>query len=209
MKPLLLALATMPLLAQEPAPAPEKPAAPPVPPAETAKPAAEEKPATPELPERSPAPRDDKLLELLRRNPTPDGSRELERLPDLPPKTNEADAEKAKKAAMLRDKSRNTLLPPTTSADLDLRIRYRKARTVAERDPAVVAAWESSRQANTDYAKRESLKRYYDLIRKKVLSLDRSVAPLLEERHVYSTKRLDQTRVEPTDPLAEDLRNQP
>ena len=37
-------------------------------------------------------------------------------------------------------------------------------------------------------------------------SQDRAVAPLLDERHGFSTKKLDQTRVEPTDPVAEDFR---
>ncbi|MEK0451608.1 MAG: hypothetical protein RL088_3876 [Verrucomicrobiota bacterium] len=208
MKSLLLVLVTAPLFAQEPAPA-SAPAAPqPLAPAEPAKPEAAEKPSAPELPERSTAPRDDKLLDLLRKNPTPEGRREMERGPRLEPKPAVKEAEKPTKADPSRDKSRNTLLPPATSTDLDLRVRYRKARTVAERDPAVVAAWEESRAARTDYAKRESLKRYYDLIRAKVLAIDRAVAPLLEERHRFSSKKLDQTRVDPTDPLAEDLRHQ-
>lgn len=181
MKSLLLIFAALPLLAQEPA-------APP----------ANEPPADkPELP--SPAPRDDKLLELLRKNPTPEPQQVA------PKKATKADDKtdptKPPKADPSRDKNRSTLLPPSTSNDLDLRIRYRKARTIAERDPAVIAAWDASRTARTDYAKRAALTRYYELIRAKVLSVDRGVASVLEERHAFTMKRLTQTRVAATQPI--------
>ncbi len=181
MKPLLLIFAALPLLAQEPA----------------APPANEPVSERPELP--SPAPRDDKLLELLRKNPTPEPQQ------TAPKKATKADekagAAKPPKVDPSRDKNRSTLLPPSTSNDLDLRIRYRKARTNAERDPAVIAAWDASRTARTDYAKRAALTRYYELIRAKVLSTDRGVALILEERHAFTTKRLTQTRVSATQPI--------
>ncbi len=180
MKSLLLIFAAIPLLAQEPAAPPAN-----EPPAEK-----------PELP--SPAPRDDKLLELLRKNPTPEPQQ------TAPKKAEKEDARtdpaKPPKADPSRDKSRSTLLPPSTSKDLDLRIRYRKARTIAERDPSVIAAWDASRAARTDYAKRGALTRYYELVRAKVLSLDRGVASVLEERHAFTMKRLAQTRVSATQP---------
>lgn len=178
MKSLLLIFAALPLLAQEPA----------------APPANEPALEKPELP--SPAPRDDKLLELLRKNPTPEPQ------PAAPKKAQKADPTKPIKVDPSRDKNRSTLLPPSTSNDLDLRIRYRKARTVAERDPAVIAAWDASRAARTDYAKRAALTRYYELIRAKVLSVDRGVASVLEERHAFTMKRLVQTRVAATQPIA-------
>ena len=206
MKTLLLLFAALPLIAEEPA-APSEPVAPP------AAPANEESSAVkPELPARSTAPRDDKGLELLRRNPTPE-NRQVP--PAKPAKPLSAKAEPKLDALVLpirpatdpsREKGRNTLRPPVTSTDLDLRIRYRKARTFAEQDAAVVAAWEASRTARTDYAKRDALKRYYALIRAKVLAVDSGVASLLEERYTYSARRLEQTRVDPTDPLDEDHR---
>lgn len=98
-----------------------------------------------------------------------------------------------------------TLKPPTTSADLDLRIRYRQARNRSATDPAVQAAWEDSREAKTDFDKREAMKRYYTTLYKKMLALDKGIAPLVTERQRVALHRLDQTRIEPTmDPLKED-----
>ena len=185
MKSLLLLFTALPLIAQEPAAVPEK--------------------KEPELPAKAPLSSDDKLLELLRRNPTPEGKREA-------PKAAKPDAfglSNRPATASPREKDRTTLLPPVTSTDLDLRIRYRKARNFAEQVPAVVAAWDESRVAKTDYAKREALKRYHELIRTKVLALDPGVAPILNERYAYSMRLLSQTRVEPTDPQGEDAKHNP
>ena len=193
MKSLLLILAATPLLAQEPVPqeAPEK---------------VEEKP---ELPARARSPRDEDLLKLLDRNPTPDGRRKEAEKAEKKEEKKDVAGVPAKREATepSRQKGRNTLLPPVTSTDLDLRIRYRKARTFAEQDPAVVSAWAASRAAKTEYAKREALKTYYTLIQKKVLAVDSGVAPVINERHGFAMRRLEQTRVEPTDPLDEDARN--
>jgi len=102
-------------------------------------------------------------------------------------------------------RTRTALKPPTTSADLDLRIRYRQARTRSATDPAVQAAWEDSRVAKTDFDKREAMKRYYNTLYKKMLALDKSIAPLVTERQRVALHRLDQTRVEPTqEPIQED-----
>jgi hypothetical protein len=88
---------------------------------------------------------------------------------------------------------------------LDLRIRYRQARTRSATDPAVQAAWEDSRVAKTDFDKREAMKRYYNTLYKKMLALDKSIAPLVTERQRVALHRLDQTRVEPTqEPIQED-----
>lgn len=110
------------------------------------------------------------------------------------------------KREVTQTKGRSTLLPPVDSEDLEMRIRYRKARTFAERDAAVVAAWDASRAARTDYAKREALKRYYDLIQAKIKAVDPVVAGALGERYDKAMKRLSQTRVEPTDPNEEDAK---
>ena len=182
MKSLLLLFTALSLVAQEPAPVLEK--------------------KEPELPAKSPSLRDDKSLELLRKNPTPEGRREQPAKPET--KTDVFGLKKPAASEPPRQKDRTTLLPPVTSTDLDLRIRYRKARTLAEQAPTVVAAWEESRAAKTDYAKREALKRYHELIRVKVLAADPGVALVLNERHEYSMKVLSQTRVEPTDPQGEE-----
>ena len=184
MKSLLLIFATLPLIAQEPPPAPEKKEL--------------------ELPAKTPSPSDDKLLELLRKNPTPEGRPEAAKPVKMDPTPDAFGLTNRKPSGSPRTKDRTTLLPPTTANDLDLRIRYRKARTFAEQSPAAVAAWEESRTAKTDYEKRESLKRYYEIIRVKVLAADPAVAPILNERHAHSVKALIQTRVDPTDPQGPD-----
>ncbi len=191
MKPLLLIFTALPLFAQEPT-AP--------PPVEKAPPADK-----PELPASASAPRDDKFLELLRKSPSPESVKPAEE------KLSKADAKPATaksspKREVTQPKGRTTLLPPVNSEDLEMRIRYRKARTFAERDAAVVAAWDASRAARTDYAKREALKRYYDLIQAKIKAVDPVVADALGERYDKAMKRLSQTRVEPTDPNEEDAR---
>ena len=185
MKPLSLIFATLPLFAQEPA------APPPV--------------EKPEFPANAPAPRDDKFLELLRKSPSPEGAKPAEeKLPKADAKP--ATAKSNPKREVTLPKGRTTLLPPVNSEDLEMRIRYRKARTFAERDAAVVAAWDASREARADYAKREALKRYYDLIQAKIKAVDPVVAGALGERYDKAMKRLSQTRVEPTDPNEEDAR---
>jgi hypothetical protein len=105
-----------------------------------------------------------------------------------------------------RPKNRSTLRPPTTSAELDARIRFRQAHSRAANDPAIRALWDVSRKVPTDGEKREALRRYYALLYKRILSIDRGIASLVAERQRVSLRRLDQTRIEPTDPLDEEHR---
>ena len=105
-----------------------------------------------------------------------------------------------------RPKNRSTLRPPATSAELDARIRYRQAHSRAANDPAIQALWEESRQVPTDGQKRDALRRYYTMLYKRILSIDKGIAPLVQERQRVSLRRLDQTRIEPTDPLEEEYR---
>ncbi len=101
--------------------------------------------------------------------------------------------------------TRTTLKPPATSADLDMRIRYREARIRSATDPAVQSAWEDSRTAKTDFEKRAAMKRYYTALYKKMLALDKGIEPMVSVRERLALRRLDQTRIEPTvDPLQED-----
>jgi hypothetical protein len=101
----------------------------------------------------------------------------------------------------LARKNSATLRPPTTSADLDMRIRYRRARNIAESDTAVRAAWDESRAAKTDHAKRQALKRYYDALLTRVLAIDKGLAPLVEQRKKYEGVVLEQLRIAPTGSL--------
>lgn len=105
-----------------------------------------------------------------------------------------------------RARGRSTLKPPATSAELENRIKFRNAHTRASNDPKIQALWEESRKAPTDYEKRDALRRYYTTLYKRMVSLDKSIAPLVEERSKVSLRRLDQTRIDPTDPLEEEYR---
>ena len=105
-----------------------------------------------------------------------------------------------------RPKGRSTLRPPTTSAELDARIRFRQAHSRAANEPAIQALWQESREVPTDGQKRDALKRYYTLLYKRIISIDKGIVPLVQERQRVSMRRLEQTRIEPTDPLYEDYR---
>ena len=91
-----------------------------------------------------------------------------------------------------------SLKPQATAAEFDLRIRYRKARNVAEINDRVRAAWDDSRDAKTDLQKRQTLRRYYDVLFAQMLSVDRGIAPLVEQRHKAENARLTQSRIAPT-----------
>jgi hypothetical protein len=86
------------------------------------------------------------------------------------------------------------------------RIQYRLAKNKAVRDPAVVAALETAQRAKTDLEKREAMKRYYTLLNARIRKIDGSVAKVAREREEYSTRRLEQTRIDPTEPLDPDER---
>jgi hypothetical protein len=177
-------------LAQDPA-APAEPA--PLPATAAAAPA-----ELPPLPD--PAPTGDPG-ELMRNQPgsrlKPAPQREPSLVPEgVPPITRPGE----------RPKNRSTLRPPTTSAELDARIRYRQAHSRAANEPAIQALWEESRQMPTDGQKRDALRRYYTLLYKRILSFDKGIAPLVQERQRVSLRRLDQTRIDPTDPLEEEHR---
>ena len=163
--------------------------------AQDAKP--EEKPESeaskPELP-ALPAPEDES--DLLKGQPGGRLKPAPSVLPDNVPPSAKRSPEKPRTGTSLK--------PPTTSEDLDLRIRYREARNRAATDANVQAAWEDSREAKTDFEKREAMKRYYNTLYKKMLALDKGIAPLVTERQRVALHRLDQTRIEPTmDPFDE------
>ena len=88
--------------------------------------------------------------------------------------------------------------PQATAAEFDLRIRYQKARNVAEMNEKVRAAWNDSRDVKTDLQKRQALKRYYDVLFAQMLTVDRGIAPLVEQRHKAENARLTQSHIAPT-----------
>jgi hypothetical protein len=88
------------------------------------------------------------------------------------------------------------------------RIQYRLAKNKAVRDPAVQAALDAAEKAKTDLEKREAMKRYYTLLNARILKIDGSLSKTATERKTYSTRRLDQTRIDPTEPLDPDERTE-
>ena len=154
-------------------------------------------PAPPSNPDASPAkaaPADlDKPLPLGDPNPLPPPTPSL--LPDeIPPRAKRP----AKMDPPAATKPAAKLKQESTAAELDLRVRYRKVRNIAETSDRVRAAWEETRYPKNDQQKRDALRRYYDLLFAKMLSMDRGIAPLVEERRKAETATLTQTRIAPT-----------
>ena len=90
--------------------------------------------------------------------------------------------------------------PKVTSEEIDLRVRYRKARNIAEGTDKVRSAWEYSRYPKTDEEKRQALRHYYDLLFSQMVALDRGIAPLVEKARKAETAVLTQTKIAPTVP---------
>ncbi len=88
--------------------------------------------------------------------------------------------------------------PLSPGAALDLRLRYQKARIIAESNEKVRAAWEASRYPRTDQQKRVTLLKYYDVLFSKILALDRGLAPLVEKARKEKAALLTQTHISPT-----------
>ena len=143
----------------------------------------------------APAPDPDKVLPLGDPMPRPTAPPSL--LPDEIPAATRRPASARPPAA---GKPGASLKPQATAADLDLRIRYRKARNVAETNGKVRAAWDDSRDAKTDHDKRQALKRYYGVLFAQMLTVDRGIAPLVEERRKAEFAGLTQTHIAPTVP---------
>jgi type IV secretory pathway VirB10-like protein len=85
--------------------------------------------------------------------------------------------------------------------EVKLRVQYRLAKNKAVRDPAVQAAWDEAQRARTDLEKREAMTRYYTLLNARIRKTDGSLSKLTVERFTDATRRLQQTRIDPTEPL--------
>ncbi len=88
-----------------------------------------------------------------------------------------------------------------SSEELIARIHYREAYTRAQREPKVMAEWERAAKAKTDLQKREALKTYYTLLHARIVKVDPSVKKTSDLRRAASLRRLEQTRIDPTEPL--------
>ncbi len=123
--------------------------------------------------------------------PTPAAEPEVTLIPEQIPQ-NKKPAEAAAEKKSKTEESAEALLE---------RIHFREARTKALRDPGVQAEWDRSLKAKTDYARREALKGYYKLLYDQIVKIDGSVKKTADLRRQSSLHRLDQTRIDPTEPL--------
>jgi hypothetical protein len=87
-------------------------------------------------------------------------------------------------------------------------IHFREARTKALRDPKVMAEWARAQKAKTDFEKRDALKAYYSALYAKIDQLDPTVKKVSELRKTAALHRLEQTRIDPTEPLDPQERNE-
>jgi len=82
----------------------------------------------------------------------------------------------------------------------------RELKTKVDRDPKIAGELDRANSAKTDYEKREAMRSYYTLLYDAIAKLDPSLKKRAEEAKLRMTKRLDQTRVAPTEPLASEER---
>lgn len=82
-----------------------------------------------------------------------------------------------------------------TEEDLKLRIRFREVKTQALKDPALHEQWDRAHATRTDREKRAQLREYYTQLYARMLKIDNSLAPRIEEQKKLSFARLDQSRV--------------
>lgn len=147
---------------------------------------AQEKPAAAPAPHR---------LELAPAEPVGES---LPLIPETP-----ATVEKPKGMAIPEPKAEKEKKSQTEiSADeLQQRIRFRAAKTRALKDPAVQAEWDRANGVRTDLEKREALKSYYKLLYGRMAKIDGSLKKRIDFAQARSLRRLEQTRIDPTEPL--------
>ena len=83
-----------------------------------------------------------------------------------------------------------------------LKVRYYQVRTQVENDSEVSALKQQADRAATDEIKRQALRAYYDLLFKKMKAVDSSISDRCDAMQAAYLRRLEQTTLEPTIPLA-------
>ena len=78
--------------------------------------------------------------------------------------------------------------------------RYYTVKVKADKDEEVASLLEKSEKAKTDEGKRQALRRYYDLLAKRMKKIDSSLSNWIDTMHSAYLRRLEQVRVEPTIP---------
>lgn len=185
MKSLLLFFAFAGLaLAEDPAPTPE-PAAP------APETQAKEQPKAEAEPKVEP--------QELPPLPEPSGKPDAGLVPSDVPKK----APPRQSSASQPQKGHTVLSPPMTPADLEARIKFREASSRVLNEPAIQALWDESRRAKDDANKRDALRRYYKLFFQRIIAVDKSIAQLAADRRNIALRRLDQSRVSPSERLVE------
>lgn len=154
--------------------------------------------------EKKPAPPADKPLQLAP-EPAPTDILIPENLPQIPKPQGSAIPQPS---SMPRSTTRGVTSAPSGPSKTQIaedevkqRIQYRLAKNKAVRDPAVQAAWDAAEKARTDLEKREAMRRYYTLLNARIRKIDGSLSKVAIERQTNSTRRLEQTRIDPTEPL--------
>ena len=79
--------------------------------------------------------------------------------------------------------------------------RYYTVKVKADKDEDVASLLEKSEKAKTDEGKRQALRRYYDLLAKRMKKIDSSLSDWIDTMHSAYLRRLEQVRVEPTIPV--------
>jgi hypothetical protein len=134
---------------------------------------------------------------------TPDSLPEVTLVPEPVPQKKKPDAAAAAAVPVDKEKKSKT---EESSEEVTQRVHFREARTKALRDPQVQAEWERATHAKTDLIKREALQTYYKLLYARILKIDGSVKKLADLRQTASMHRLEQTRIDATEPLDPDER---
>ena len=108
-----------------------------------------------------------------------------------------------------RDEPRQEKKSSTEQASNEMkeRIRYREVKTRALKDPAIQAEWERAHLVGTDFEKRETLKKYYKMLYTRMARIDKTLKKRIDEQEQTAIRRLTQTRIDPTEPLAAEDRD--
>jgi hypothetical protein len=206
--PLLFTACTLAAFGQEstaplsppPAPAPAPAPAPPSP----APPAASEletpAPPPPRLP--VPAPKADPALDLMPAQPgqllPPPPMTEPGLIPEAPdarPKARSSTKEKSEKSK-------------TQAAEEELatliHLRQAKTRALAT-DPSLETEFHDANAAHTDAEKRAALQKYYARLYARIRKIDPRVKKIATEREQYAIRRLNQTRITPSEVVERDI----
>ncbi|MBX9742012.1 MAG: hypothetical protein K2W99_00500 [Chthoniobacterales bacterium] len=82
-----------------------------------------------------------------------------------------------------------------------IKIRYYQVRARVENDPEVAAIKQQANTAVSDERKRQALRAYYELLFKKMKSIDASISDRCDTMQAAYLRRLEQSSLEPTVPL--------